>query len=86
MTTLNSIPFHNDHKVYHVPIEDIIDKLVDQSDDINCAEKNHSDLIAGVYEGQYSAKIINAINILVIEFDGYFSFRRKYFMFLFNVL
>lgn len=51
VATLNCMSFHNDHNVYHVPIEDIIDKLIDQSDDISCAEQNHSDLIAGIYEG-----------------------------------
>lgn len=51
LTTLKSISFENGHKVYHVPIDDIIDKLAEQSDDISCAEQNHSDLIAGIYEG-----------------------------------
>lgn len=49
--TLNCMPFQNNHRVYHVPIEDVIDKLIDQTDDIGCAEQNHSDLIAGIYEG-----------------------------------
>lgn len=43
--------FGSSHQVYHVPIEDVIDKLIDDADDIGCAEKNHSDLIAGIYEG-----------------------------------
>lgn len=51
VTSLNCISFQKNHQVYHVPIEDIIDKLIDQSDDISCAEQNHSDLIAGIYEG-----------------------------------
>lgn len=53
VTTLNSITFENGYKVYHMPIDDIIDKLAKESDDISCAEQNHSDLIAGVYEGDY---------------------------------
>lgn len=52
VASLNCISFLNNHKIYHLPIEDIIDKLIDQSDDISCAERNHSDLIAGVYEGK----------------------------------
>lgn len=51
VSTLNSMLFQNDQQVYHVPIEDVIDKLMDQSDDISCAEQHHSDLIAGIYEG-----------------------------------
>lgn len=51
VSTLNCISFNNLHKIYHVPLEDIIDKLIDQFDDISCAEENHSDLIAGIYEG-----------------------------------
>lgn len=50
VATLNCITFHQ-HTVYHVPIDDIIDQLAEQFDDIGCAEKNHSDLIAGIYEG-----------------------------------
>lgn len=50
LATLNTITFHR-HRVYHVPIEDIIDKLTEKFDDIDCAEKNHSDLVAGIYEG-----------------------------------
>ncbi|XP_031624767.1 histidine protein methyltransferase 1 homolog [Contarinia nasturtii] len=48
--TLKCITFPK-HNVYHVPIEDIISKLVNEFDDIGCAEQNHSDLIAGIYEG-----------------------------------
>lgn len=51
VSTLNCMSFQNNHQVYHVPIEDVIDRLIDQSDDIGCAEQNHSDLIAGIYEG-----------------------------------
>lgn len=51
VSTLNCMSFQNNHQVYHVPIEDVIDKLIDQSDDISCTEANHSDLIAGIYEG-----------------------------------
>lgn len=51
VSTLNCIIFLNNHNIYHVPIEDIIEKLIDQFDDISRAEQNHSDLIAGVYEG-----------------------------------
>lgn len=52
VATFNCIIFQNDHRVYHIPIDDIIDKLAEGSDDISCAEQNHSDLIAGVYEGK----------------------------------
>lgn len=52
--TLNCISFQNNLSVYHVPIEDIINKLIDQFDDIGSAEQNHSDLISGVYEGEHN--------------------------------
>lgn len=51
VSTLITITF-NQHNVYHLPIEDIIHKLAKQFDDISCAEQNHSDLIAGIYEGK----------------------------------
>ena len=63
VATLSSITFHK-HRVYHVPIEDIIDKLAEQFDDIGCAEKNHSDLIAGIYEGDEKTQ-----NYLLILYD-----------------
>lgn len=51
VSTLSCITFENDQRVYHVSLEDIIDKLIDRFDDIGCAEQNHSDLVSGVYEG-----------------------------------
>lgn len=50
VTTLKCVSFH-EHKVYHVSIDGIMEKLAGEFDDIGCAEQNHSDLIAGVYEG-----------------------------------
>lgn len=82
VSTLNRMPFQNDHQVYHVPIDDVIDKLMDQSDDISCAEQNHSDLIAGIYEGgakiwectETVANYLTRLNVnetsLVSEFQG----------------
>lgn len=51
VSSLNCMSFKNNHHVIYVPIEDVIDKLIDNADDIGCAEQNHSDLIAGIYEG-----------------------------------
>lgn len=43
--------FSNDHKIAYISVGDIINDLLEESDDITCAEENHSDLVAGVYEG-----------------------------------
>lgn len=73
VSTLNHMSFQNNHRVYHVPIEDVIDKLMDQSDDIGCAEQNHSDLIAGIYEG-IMEWYENFINILILSHEKIFAF------------
>lgn len=48
---LNLLELKNDHKIHYVAIGDIIGELLENSDEITCAEDNHSDLVAGVYEG-----------------------------------
>lgn len=43
--------FDDNHKIFYISVGDIINDLIEESDDITCAEENHSDLVAGVYEG-----------------------------------
>lgn len=49
---LKSISFGTVVKVFHVPVDDILNTLTEESDEINRAENNHSDLVVGVYEGE----------------------------------
>lgn len=49
---LNYMTFENDHKVLHVPVDEIVDKLTENAEDIKLAEQTHSDVVPGVYEGQ----------------------------------
>lgn len=49
---LKSMSFGKVDKVYHVPVDEILDTLTEESDEINRAENSHSDLVAGVYEGE----------------------------------
>lgn len=64
VSTLNRISFGNKHKIYHLPVENIIDQLIEKYDDISCAEQHHSDLVAGVYEGKdYSWNFISWLRI-----------------------
>lgn len=49
---LKSISFGKSDKVFHVPVDEILDTLTEESDEINRAENSHSDLVAGVYEGE----------------------------------
>lgn len=66
VSTLNRISFGNKHKIYHVPVENIIDQLIEKYDDISCAEQHHSDLVAGIYEGEeYSWNFISWLNIFL---------------------
>lgn len=67
VSSLSCKSFQNNHQVYHVPIEDVIDKLMDQSDDIGCAEQNHSDLIAGIYEGMEITSTFSFCSIFILS-------------------
>lgn len=49
--SLNVMTFDDNHKIFYISVGDIINDLIEESDDITCAEENHSDLVAGVYEG-----------------------------------
>lgn len=49
---LNSLHLENGHKISYISIGDIISELIENADEITCAENNHSDLVAGVYEGK----------------------------------
>lgn len=48
---VNSVDFHNRETVYHVPLENVIEKITSESEDIECAEKSNSDVVPGIYEG-----------------------------------
>lgn len=64
----NLILFENDHLILHIPVDSIIEKLSEESDDISCAEQNHSDVVPGVYEGEYLNRFLpnNLITVLII--------------------
>lgn len=60
---LKSISFGKVDQVFHVAVDEILDTLTRESDEINRAENNHSDLVAGVYEGE---KFINYARISIL--------------------
>lgn len=43
--------FGDNHKINHVQVDEILNQLTNESNEISCAEQNHSDLVAGIYEG-----------------------------------
>lgn len=58
-------------KIFHVPINGILDELTEESDEITFAEENHSDLVAGVYEGEIRIVIrLKSISKLNFRFLG----------------
>lgn len=53
---LNTLILKNEQKIHYVSIGDIISELIENADEITCAENNHSDLVAGVYEGNQTSR------------------------------
>lgn len=48
---INSVDFQDQEPIYHVPLDYVIDKILADGVDVDCAEKSNSDLVPGIYEG-----------------------------------
>lgn len=50
---VNEMYFEGEHRVLFVPLDDVLNEVIQESKDINYAEQTHSDVVPGVYEGKF---------------------------------
>lgn len=77
---LNALTLKNGEKINYVSIGDIISELIENADEITCAENSHSDLVAGIYEG---TEFVCWTTFVVITHQGTMEGLKPFFRMLF---